>query len=168
MGWMVLYQNIILPEGDLATWFEDITEKEKSEVQIMAECYTSTIVNVATALGFFSIMCSLQSLEMLESDHHLVTALSVESWPGVSQMIQKHFRGWKIGLEAEMGFTVSEAYNLPTNAKSLVGSVMANLCGSHYPLHMSMVKASSQRVLIDKAFAGPKCVRLARKSHHSH
>ena len=54
------------------------------------------------------------------------------------------------------------------NAKSLVGSVMASLCGSHYPLNMAMVEASSQRVLIDKAFSIPKCVRLVRMSHHSH
>ena len=141
---------------DLATWFSDFTEKEKSEV------------NIATALGFFSRMCSLQSLEILESEHQLWTALSVESWPGVLQMVQKHIRGWKIGLEAEMGFPVSEAYSLPTNAKSLVGSIMANLCGSHYPLHMAMVEASSQRVLNDKAFSITKCVRLARMSRHSH
>ena len=50
-----------------------------------------------------------------------------------------------------MGFPVSEAYSLPVNAKSLVGSVMANLCGSHYPLHMPLVEVSSQRILIDKA-----------------
>ena len=68
---------------DLVTWFEDITEREKSEIQIVAECYASTTVNLATALGFFSRMCSLQSLEKLESEHHLVTTLSVESWPGV-------------------------------------------------------------------------------------
>ena len=43
---------------------------------------------------------------------------------------------------------------------------MANLCGSHYPLHM--VEVSSQRILIDKAFSKPKCVRLARMSHNSH
>ena len=67
---------------DLVAWFGDITEREKSEVQIMTECYTNTTVNIATALGFFSRMCSLQSLEMLESEHHLVTALSMESWPG--------------------------------------------------------------------------------------
>ena len=67
-----------------------------------------------------------------------------------------------------MGFPVSEAYSLPVNAKSLVGSVMANLCGSHYPLHMAMVEVSSQRILIDKAFSVPKCVRLARISHPSH
>ena len=153
---------------DLVTWFGDITEKEKSEVQIMAECYTNTTVNIATALGFFSRMCSLQSLEMLESEHHLVTALSVESWPGALQTTQKHIRGWKIGLEAEMGFPVSEVYGLPVNAKSLVESVMANVCGSHYPLHMAMVDESSQRILVDKAFSVPKCVRLARMSHRSH
>ena len=146
---------------DLVTWFEDITEREKSEVQIVAECYASTTVNIATALGFFSRICSLQSLEKLESEHHLVTALSVESWLGVLQVTQKHIKSWKVGLEAEMGFPMSEAYSLPLNAKSLVGSVMTNLCGSHYPLHMAMMKVSSQRVLIDKAFSVPK-------SHHSH
>ena len=153
---------------DLITWFEDITEREKGEIQIVAECYASTTVNLATALGFFSRMCSLQSLERLDSEHHLVTALSVESWFGVLQVNQKHIKSWKIGLEAEMGFPMSEAYGLPLNAKSLVGSVLANLCGSHYPLHMAMVEVSSQRVMIDKAFSVPKCVRLARMSHHSH
>ena len=71
---------------DLVAWFGDVTERGKSEVQIVAECYTKTIVNIATALGFFSRMYSLESLEMLESEHHLVTALSVESWPGVLQI----------------------------------------------------------------------------------
>ena len=127
---------------DLVTWFEDITEREKSEVQIVAECYARTTLNIATALGFFSRMCSLQSLERLESEHYLVTALSVESWPGVLQVTQKHIRSWNVGLEAEMGFPMSEAYGLPLNAKSLIWSVMANLCGSHYPLHMAMVEAS--------------------------
>ena len=127
----------------------------------MAECYTNTTVTTATALGFFSRMSSLQSLEMLESEHHLVTALSEESWPGALQITLKHIRGWKIGLEAEMGCPVSEAYGLPVNAKSLVGTVMANLCGSHYLLHMAMVDVSSQRILVDKAFSVPKCVRLS-------
>ena len=30
---------------DLATWFGDITEREKSEVQIIADCYASTTMN---------------------------------------------------------------------------------------------------------------------------
>ena len=54
------------------------------------------------------------------------------------------------------------------NAKSLVGSVMANQRGSHYPLHMAMVEVSSQSVLIDKAFSLPKSERMASMSHHSH
>ena len=46
-----------------------------------------------------------------------------------------------------MRFSVSEAYGLPVNAKSLVGSVMANVCGSHYPLHMGTEKALSTSIL---------------------
>ena len=67
----------------------------------MAECYTSTTANIATALSFFSRLCSLQSLEMLEFEHHLMTALSVESWSGLLQLTQKHNRGWRIGLEGD-------------------------------------------------------------------
>ena len=107
-------------------------------------------MNLATALGFFSRMCSLESLEMLESKHRLVTALNVESSLGVLQITQKHIKGRKVDLEAEMGFPVSEAYSLPMNAKSLMGSVMATL-----------VEASRKRVMIDMAFSEPKCVRLA-------
>ena len=103
---------------DLATWFGDVAEKEKCEVKILVDCYMSTTVNLATALGFFSRLCSVESLEMLESEHHLVTALSVESWPGVLQMFQKHIKGWKVGLKAEMEFPVSEAYSLPMNGKT--------------------------------------------------
>ena len=120
------------------------------------------------ALGFFSRMCSLVSLGLLKSENHLITALGVETWPGVLEVIQKHIKGWRVGLEAEMEFPVSDTYSFPMKAKSFVGSVMANFCGSHYPLHMSMVKASSQRVMIDKAFSVPARVRLRRMSHHSH
>ena len=45
---------------------------------------------------------------------------------------------------------------------------MANLSGSHYPVHMAMVEAFSQRMLIDKAFSVPKCVHMAPMSHQSH
>ena len=137
-------------------------------MQILADCYASTKVNLATALGFFQRMCSLLSLELPESEHQLFTALSVQSWPGVLQMIQKHIKKWKVGLEIELGFPVSEDYSLPMNAKFFVGSVMANFCEIHHPLHMSMVESSSQRVMIDKTSSVPKCVRLARMSHRLH
>ena len=67
----------------MATRFSDVAEKEKSEVQILPVCYASTTVNLATAIGFFSRMGNLESLEMLESELHLIEPLSVESWPGV-------------------------------------------------------------------------------------
>ena len=49
-------------------------------------------MNLAAALGFILRMSSLESLKMLESEQYLVTALSVESWPGVLQMIHKHIK----------------------------------------------------------------------------
>ena len=70
-------------------------------------------------------------------------------------------------LGSRNGEPVSEAYSLAMNAKSLVGSVIANLSGSYYPLHMLIVEASSQRVMFKKAFSVPMCVRLARMLHHS-
>ena len=42
-------------KGDPVIWFEDTTEKEKSEVQILAECYANTTVNIAKSFGFFSL-----------------------------------------------------------------------------------------------------------------
>ena len=60
------------------------------------------------------------------------------------------YQGMEVGLEAEMGFTMNVDYSLPMNATTLVGSVMANLCGSHYPSYMALVEESSQRVLMDK------------------
>ena len=79
---------------DLVTWFEDITEREKSEIKIVAECYASTMVILATALGFFSRMCSLQSLERLESEHHLVTALSVARGDAGNPETHQELEGW--------------------------------------------------------------------------
>ena len=73
---------------------------------------------------------------MLVSEHHHVMTLSAETWPGVLQMIQKHIK--------EMGFPVSDAYILPMNAEFLVGSVMANYCGSLCPMRISMVETSNQ------------------------
>ena len=152
---------------DLAMRFGDIKEEERSEMQNFAHCYPSTTVNLATTLVFFSRVCSLDSLEMLESKHRLVTALSEESCPRFLQIFQKRIKGQRIGLGAEKRFPMSEACSLPINAKSLVGTVTASSCGSHNPLHMSIVEASSQRMMIDKAFSVPNCVLPLRVSHHS-
>ena len=77
---------------ELATRSVDVAEKEKINLEILAECYASTTVNLATAPELFSRMC-LESLEVLDSDHKFAMALSVQSWPGVLQMFQKHIKG---------------------------------------------------------------------------
>ena len=108
--------------GSLVTWFADITEKDKSHVQIVTKCYEDTTVNLASSsLGFFSRQCSLKNLEVLSIKQHLITAVSVKFWPGVMQMNQ-----------TDMALPVSEGYNLLVNAKSLDGSVLARYCGSAY------------------------------------
>ena len=40
---------------------------------------------------------------------------------------------------------------MPRTEKSLVGLVMAKICGSRNLLHITLVEASSQRVMIAKA-----------------
>ena len=59
--------------------------------------YASTTVILATSLGFFSRMCSLELLELLDSEQHLFTALSGKPWSGVLQINQKHIKGRRMG-----------------------------------------------------------------------
>ena len=73
-------------------------------MQIVAECYTNTTVNRATALGFFSMMCSLQSLEMLESEHHLVTVWSIESWLGCWKQPRSTSEGGRLASRQNWDF----------------------------------------------------------------
>ena len=82
-------------------------------------------------------------------------------------MIQKHTRGRKIGFDAELGFPVREAYSMPMDTISLLGSVMANFCGSIARYTCQWWKCLSQRVMIDNAFSVSKCVRLVRIPRHS-
>ena len=73
-----------------------------------------------------------------------------------------------MGLEAEMPFPVREAYDLPTNMKSFVESFMTRFFKSKYSVQMVVVEVSSQRILFDRGFSVPKCLRLARMSRPSH
>ena len=56
-------------------------------------------MNLATALELFSRMCSLESLQMVETERLLVTAMIMESWPEILQMIQKLTKGCTMGLK---------------------------------------------------------------------
>ena len=52
-------------------------------------------MKIATALGFFIA---------ITGDDRIRTPICDGVESGVLQMVQKHISGWKIGLEAEMGF----------------------------------------------------------------
>ena len=67
-----------------------------------------------------------------------------------------------------MSFPVSDSYGLPTNAKSLEGSVMSSFFECNHAMHIVMVELPSQKLLIDKVLSVTKCVRLAQIPRHLH
>ena len=101
---------------DLFTRFVVSTEKEKSEVQKKAECYASSTVNLATALGFFSRMCSLESLEMLvhaasgHGDRRGTLALSLADGPKANKGMENWSWGTD-GVSCERGLQSTKACN---------------------------------------------------------
>ena len=125
-------------------------------------------VNLVTALGFYSMFSSLESLLNLEQRHEMVTAISVDVFPGVLQTEQKHIGKWREAIEAEMNIRHSETYCRPSEARYLVGSTLAPLCKSRYPVHFVAVDVKSTRTIVDQAFSVPKCVRLTKMSEKSY
>ena len=65
--------------------FGNIVMKAKTETELIAVRHGGTEVNLVTALGFYSMFGSLESLLNLEQKHEMVTAISVEVFPGVLQ-----------------------------------------------------------------------------------
>ena len=130
--------------------------------------HEGTEVNLVTALGFNSMFGSLESLLNLEQKHEMVTTISVEVFPGVLQNEQIYIGKWREAIEAEMNIRHSETYRRPTEARYLVGSTLAPMCKSRYPVHFVAVEVKSTRTVVDQAFSVPKCVRLARMSEKSH
>ena len=77
--------------------------KAKTETELIADCHGGTEVNLVTALGFYSIFGSLESLLNLKQKHEMVvTTISVEAFPGVLQTKQKYIGKWREAIEAEM------------------------------------------------------------------
>ena len=77
--------------------------KAKTETELIADCHRGTEVNLVTALGFYSIFGSLESLLNLKQEHEMVvTTISVEAFPGVLQTKQKYIGKWREAIEAEM------------------------------------------------------------------
>ena len=142
--------------------------KSKRETELIANCYGGTEVNLVTALGFYSMFGSLESLLNLEQKHEMVTTISVEVFTGVLQTEQKYLGKWRETIEAQLNIRHIETYRRPTGARYLVGSTIALMCKSRYPVHFVVVNVKSTRTIVDQAFSVPKCVRLARMSEKSY
>ena len=136
--------------------------KARTETELIADCHGGTDMNLVTALGFYSMFGSLESLLNLEQKHEMVTAISVEVFSGVLQTEQKYIGKWREAIETEMNIRHSEIYCRPSGARYLVGSTLAPMCKSRYPVHFVAVDVKSTRTIVDQAFSVPKCVRLAR------
>ena len=106
----------------LTILFGNVVMKARTETELIADCHGGTEVNLVTALGFYSMFGSLESLLNLEQKHVMVTAISVEVFPGVLQTEQKHIGKWREAIEAEMNIRHSETYRRPSGAPDLVGS----------------------------------------------
>ena len=63
--------------------------KAKTETELVADCHGRTEVNLVTAIGFYNMFGSLEALLNLEQKHQMVTAISLEVFPGVLQTEQK-------------------------------------------------------------------------------
>ena len=152
----------------LTVLFGNVVMKARTETELIADCHGGTDVNLVTALGFYSMIGSLESLLNLEQKHEMVTAISVEVFPGVLQTEQKYIGKWREAIETEMNIRHSETYCRPSGARYLVGSTLAPMCRSRYPVHFVAVDVKSTRTIVDQAFSVPKCVRLARMSEKSY
>ena len=92
---------------------------DKSGMELIADCHGVTELNLITALGFYSMKSSIESLERLERAHGLVTSLSVEVFPGAPKTEQK-IGGWREALENEMNLKDSDAYHRPTGPPKIL------------------------------------------------
>ena len=84
--------------------------KVRTETKLIADCHGGTEVKLVTALGFYSMFGSLESLLNLEQKHEMVTAISVQVFSGVLQTEQKHIGKWREEIEAEMNIRHNETY----------------------------------------------------------
>ena len=139
----------------LTILFGNIVVKAKTETELIADCHGGTEANLGTSLGFYSMFGSLESLLNLEQKHEIVTAISVEVFPGVLQTEQKHIGKWREAIEAEMNIRHSETYRRPMGARYLVESTLAPMCQNRYPVHFVAVDVKNTRTIMDQAFSVP-------------
>ena len=86
----------------LTILFGNIVMKAKTETELIADCHGGTEVNLVTALGFYCMFGSLESLLNLKQKHEMVRTISVEVFPGVLQTEPMYIGKWREAIEAEM------------------------------------------------------------------
>ena len=81
-------KTLEIQHKQLTILFGNVVMKARTETELIADCHGGTEVNLVTALRFYSMFGSLNSLLNLEQKHEMVTAISVEVFPGVLQTEQ--------------------------------------------------------------------------------
>ena len=105
----------------LAQLYGRLSMSDKNGMELIADCHGVTEVILISALGFYSMTSSIESLDRLERAHGLVTSLSVEVFPGALQTEQK-IGGWREALENKMNLKDSEWVRAPQHI-ALVGTL---------------------------------------------
>ena len=135
-----------------------------SALPLMANPFVRTAGQLTFAWSLVGI-----ELEVLTSHDKLKLGnKSLEIYQMLVQHIARDSSGLSLARRKDATCFLRWIMSVMTNSTVQACHQKANLCGSHYPLHMAVVEVSSQRILVDKAFSVPKCVRLARMSRHSH
>ena len=83
----------------LTILFGKIVMKAKTETELIADCHGGTEVDLVTALGFYSMFSSPESLLNRQQKHEMVTTISVELFPGVLRTEPKMERSDRGGNE---------------------------------------------------------------------
>ena len=129
----------------LTILFGNVVMKARTETELIADGHGGTEVNLVTALGFYSMFGSFELLLNLEQKHEIVTTISEEVFPGVLQTEQKYIGKWREAIDTEMNIRHSESSCRPSGARYLVGSTLAPMCKSRYPVHFIAVEVKSTR-----------------------
>ena len=97
----------------------------------------------------------------------MVTAISVEVFPGVLKNEQKHIEKRREPIEMKMNIWQKATYRRPWGARYLEGSTLGPMCKSRYPVHFVAAYVKSTGTILNQVFSVPKCVKLARRSEKS-
>ena len=104
-------------------------------------------------------------VKSIEQKHEMITTFSAEVIPGVLQTEQGYIGKWREAIETKMNIRHSETYRRPAGARCLMGSTLAPMCKSRYPVRFVELDVKSTRTIADRTFSVPKRIRLAIISH---